>query len=66
MKYIFAPVCKEQALVFRASSSADNRRAAKEVAKENDLKKEAVRIELNLTAIIGQFSGCTLPFFPTS
>lgn len=66
MKYIFAPVCKEQALVFRASSNADNRRAAKEVAKENDLKREAVRTELNLPAIIVQFSGFTLPFFPTS
>lgn len=66
MKYIFAPVCKEQALVFRASSNADNRRAANEVAKENNLKRETVRTELNLTAIIVQFSGCTLLFFPTS
>lgn len=66
MKYILAPVCKEQALVFRASSNAVNGRAAKEVAKENDLKSEAVRIELNLTAIIVHFSGCTLPFFPAA
>ena len=62
MKYILAPVCIEQAPVFRASSNVVNGRAAK----ENDLKREAVRSELNLTAIIVQFSGCTLPFFPTA
>lgn len=42
MKNVLASVCKEQALVFRASSNAADGRAAKEVAKENDLKREAV------------------------
>ena len=66
MKYVLAPVCKAQALVFRASSNTVNGRPAKELAKENDLKKEAVRTEINLTAIVVKFSGCTPPFLPTA